>query len=175
MRKIYLCSKKRKEEKKYTRIKNGVPVGEEVITSLPPHSCLFIPHLRRLPLLPCSRTQRPSNLLHSPQVKPRANKHHQEIEAAESPKDAVIQPLVPIEDVEPGRVFVAGGVLAELAETVAAVLHVAAGLGDEGSGVGLACLTRRGREAGEFVGGADDGAAVGGDGEEAFKEIAEGR
>lgn len=144
--------------------------GHDVITHI---SCLLIPQMRRPPLLPRSRTERPLDLRHASHVKPRANKHHQEVEAAVSPKDAIIQPLVPIEDVEPGRVFVAGGVLAEFAQTVAAVLHVAARLGDEGGGVGLACLTGRGREAGEFVGGADDGAAVGGDGEEAFEEIAE--
>ena len=150
-----------------------MPVDEEVINVIIHISCLFIPQLRRLSLLPRSGTERPLDLRHAPHVKPRADKHHQEVEAAVSPKDAVIQPLVPIEDVKSSRVFVACGVLAEFAQTVAAVLHVAARLGDEGGGVGLACLTWRGREAGEFVGGADDGAAVGGDRDEAFEEIAE--
>lgn len=66
-------------------------------------------------------------------------------------------------DVEAGREFIAGGVLAEFAETVATILHIAAGLGDEGGSVGLACLTWRRRESGEFGGGANYGAAVNGD------------
>ena len=170
MRGVDYCCRKRKKRKCIQELEKRR--GHNLVTHV---SCLLTLHPRRLPLLPRSRTEFPLNRLHSPQIKPRANKDHQEIEAAKGPKDAIIQPSVFIEDVEPGRVLVAGGVLAELAEAVAAVLHVAACLSDEGGGVGLACLTWRGGEAGEFFGGADDGAAVGGDGEEAFEEIAEGR
>ena len=126
-------------------------------------SRLLTLHLRRLPLLPRRRTHHPLDILHPPEVEPGAEEHHGEVERTKGPENAKVQPLVRVIDVEPGRELVPGGVLAELAETVAAVLHVAAGLGDESGGVGLARLTGWGRESGEFGGGADDGAAVGGD------------
>ena len=66
-------------------------------------------------------------------------------------------------DVEPGRKLVTVGILTEFAETVGAILYVAAGLGDESGAVGPACLTRGRRESREFGGRANDGAAVGGD------------
>ena len=152
----------------YTNSKRSAYQGGHNVIS---GSCLLILHLRRLPLLPFGRTESPFNLLHAPEVKPRAEEHDSEVEATISPKDAIVQPLVIVKGVEPGGVLVTGGVLAEFAETVAAVLHVAAGLGDEGGGVGLAGLTWRGCESGKFLGGADDGTAVGGDGEEAFEEV----
>ena len=79
-----------------------------------------------------------------------------------------------VEDIEPSRIFVTRSVLTELTETVAAVLHITAGLCDEGGRVGLACLTWWGRESSKFRGGADDGAAVGGNRKKALKEIMEG-
>ena len=126
-------------------------------------SYLLLPRLRRLPLLPGSGAERASNLLHPPEVKPGAEEDDGEVEDAKGPKDAVVQPFVAVVDVEPGRVFVAVGVLAELAEAVAAVLDVAAGLGDESGRVGLACLTRWRCKSSELVGRANDGAAMGGD------------
>ena len=61
--------------------------------------------------------------------------------------------------------------MAKLAQPVAAILHVTADLGDESRGVGLTCLAWWGRKSGEFRGGADDGTAVGGNGEEAFEKV----
>ena len=120
------------------------------------------------------RTQRPLDICHAAKVQPGAEEHDEEIEDAKGPKDAVIQPLVAVKDIDTGRVFIAVCVLAELTETVTASLYVAAGLGDKGGGVGLASLTRGRREASEFCRGANDGTAVGGDGEETFEQIMEG-
>lgn len=132
-------------------------------------------HLRGLPLLPRRRIEYSCNRLHTPKVKPRADKDHKEIENAISPKHPIVQPLVSVKDVEPSRIFVTRGVLTELTETVAAILHIAASLGDEGGRVGLACLTWWRCESSELRGRADDRAAVGGSRKEAFKEIVEWR
>ena len=126
-------------------------------------SSLLILHLRRLPVLPRSRTEFPSDILHASEVEPRADKHHKEVEHAKGPKDPIVQPLVTVEDVEPGRKFVTIGILTEFAETIGAILYVAAGLGNESGAVGLACLTWWRRESREFGGGANDGAAMSGD------------
>lgn len=138
-------------------------------------SCLLILHLRRLLLLPCRRTECPLNLLHSSKVKPGAEEHHKEVEHAKGPKDPVVQPFMAVIDVEPSRKLVPICVLTEFTESIAAILYVAAGFGDEGGGIGLACLTRWRREASEFGRGTNDRAVVGCDGKQAFKEIVEGR
>lgn len=138
-------------------------------------SSLLILHPRRLLLLPRRRTERPLDLLHASEVKPGAEEHHQEVEHAKCPKDPIVQPLVTVIDVEASRKFVTSGVLTEFTQTVAAILYVTAGFRNEGCGVGLACLTRWRRESSEFGGGANDGAAVGGDGKETFEEIVEWR
>ena len=139
-------------------------------------SRLLIPH--RLPpdprlLLPLL-TEPPPQILHPPKIQPRARKHDHEIEDAESPEDPIIPPLVLVIRIEAPSELIAAGVLAELAQAVRAGLHVAARLGDEGRGVGIAGLAGRGGEAGEFRGGAADGSVVRGDAEEAFEEVGEG-
>lgn len=90
---------------------------------------------RRLPLFPRSWTQCALDRLHASKVKPGADEDDNEIERAKRPKDAIVQPLIMIIDVEPGCKFVAIGVLTELTKTVAAILYVAAGLCNERGGV----------------------------------------
>ena len=134
------------------------PVGEVIISS-----CLLILHLRRLPLLPCSRTECSSYRLQPPKVKPGAKEHHKDVEDAVSPKDPIVHPLVTVEDVEPSCKFVTCGILTEFTKTIAAVLYITAGLRDEGGGIRLACVTGWRCESSKFRGGADDGTAMGGD------------
>ena len=76
--------------------------------------------------------------------------------------------------IEPPGELVAVGVLAELAQAVRAGLHVAAGLGDVGRGVGSAGCAWGGGEAGHFGGGAADGSVVRGYAEETFEQVGEG-
>lgn len=103
-----------------------------------------------------------------PKIKPTRHKNHPEIKRTISSKNAIIQPLTLIAQIKPPQKFIPVRILAELAQAVAAVLHIAACPRDEGCRVGLAALAGRRGEAGEFVRGADDGAVVGGDAEEAF-------
>ncbi len=132
-------------------------------------------HLRRLSLLPHGWTQCPLDLLQTSKVEPGAKEHHEEVEDTVCPEYSIVQPFIFVEDVEPSRIFVTIGVLAEFTETIAAILNVATGLRDERGGIGLACLAWWRRESSEFGRGADDGAAVGGDRKEAFEEIVERR
>lgn len=115
----------------------------------------------------------PQKPLLSPQNQPRTQKNHPKIKPAKRQKDPKIHPLLRIKHVEALRVLVAGGVLAKLAQPVHALLDIAAVLGDEVERVGLAGLAGRGGKPGEFVGGADQGAIVDGDAEEAFEEVVE--
>ena len=78
------------------------------------------------------------------QVQPGAEEDDHEVEYAKGEEDAVVHPLIVVEDVEPRYEFVTVRVLAELAETVCAVLNVATGLRDERLSVRVASLTWRG-------------------------------
>ena len=144
------------------------PIGEECQESPVGevwchHSCLLILQLGRLSLLPRSWTEYSLHLLYPSKVQPGANEHHNEVEDAKSPKDPIVQPLVAVVYIETRCELIPRGVLTEFAKAVAAILHIAAGLGDEGCRIRLACLAWWRRESSEFGGGADDGATVGGD------------
>jgi hypothetical protein len=140
----------------------------------PTSSNLLISHLPRLLLPPRTRAKEILDPLPTPQEKPGTRKHDHKIKNTKRPKDPIIHPPIAIVNIEPPCEFITSRVLAEFAQAITAVLDVAACCGDEGLGVGLACLARRWREAREFGGGADDGAAVDGGAQEAVEEVAEG-
>lgn len=71
-------------------------------------------------------------------------------------------------------IFIAGGILAKLANRVISSLDVAARRANKIFGIALARLARRGVEAGELARSADDFPVVNGDAEESFEQIAEG-
>lgn len=134
---------------------------------------LLISHLSGLLLLSCRRRHHIFDGFQTSKIQPTAQKHHSKVETTEGPKDPKIQPFVIIIHIKPLREFITVGILAELAESISTILHISTGLSNEGLSVGGAGLVGRRSEASEFVGGANDGAAVDGDGEEAFEKVGE--
>ena len=115
-------------------------------------SSFLITNLSLLSLPPRLRAEHITNTLRASKDQPREEEDSHEIEHAKGPNDAVVEPLVTVEDVEASQELVTVGVLAEFAQPIATILHVSAGLGDESLSVRLASLARWGCEASEFGG-----------------------
>lgn len=135
-----------------------------------------------------------SDRLEAAEVKPGTEKHDGNIEEAKSDENAEIKPLMGVEDVESfglkdsthssagfpksknrvtseTYIFIASGILAELAKAVGSILDIAARRADEGFGVALASLARRRGEARKLACGTDDFPVVNGDAEKSFEQV----
>lgn len=115
-------------------------------------------------LLP-SRTLPPLKPLQPTQKQPRGKENHSEIKHAISQENPKIRPFPRKKHIETFSIFIAVGELAELAQTIDAILDVPAVLGNKIGCVALARLAGWRGKSGEFAGPADQGAAVNGDAE----------
>ena len=115
---------------------------------------------------------RPPNKIH-----PTSQINHSKIKHDKCREDPEIPPFVCVVDIEAACELVAVGVLAQLAQAraIGCVAHIAAGLRDKGSGVGVAAGARRRGETGIFFCVTVDGEFVDSDAQEAGEEIVEWR
>lgn len=129
---------------------------------------LLLSLLSNLLLLPHLGTKSPFNLPRSLQIQPRTYKHNPKVEKDIRPEDTIIPPHKPPVNIKRSRKRIAISVLAEATQTIGLSDDIALRLLGVGASIGIAGLAGRCWEAGEFLGVAADGEAVGYEGEEAF-------